>query len=54
VQWRDHAATLGRAARATVEERYSYERMVGAFESLYTETLQARHGVAAPAEMIAS
>jgi glycosyltransferase involved in cell wall biosynthesis len=55
IQWRSHAARLGRAARADVENRYSWDRMISSFERLYVEQL----GVHAPvrlaaAELIAS
>lgn len=36
-----HAARLGSAARQTIETRYSFERMVAAFEELYRESLKA-------------
>jgi glycosyltransferase involved in cell wall biosynthesis len=36
LQHPDRAAAFGRAARATIESRYSFERMVGAFEQLFT------------------
>jgi glycosyltransferase involved in cell wall biosynthesis len=35
----DTAVRLGRAARATIEERYSFDRMIAAFEQLYTSEL---------------
>jgi glycosyltransferase involved in cell wall biosynthesis len=55
IQWRSHAARLGRAARAEVESRYSWDTMISSFERLYLEQL----GVHAPvrlaeAELIAS
>jgi len=55
IQWTGHAATLGRAARRAVETRYSFDRMVAAYERLYGDEL-ARHAVAVPAtsEVIAS
>ena len=37
------AAALGDAARQTIERRYSYERMVNEFETLYAEELNDRH-----------
>jgi glycosyltransferase involved in cell wall biosynthesis len=40
------AGRLGAAARRTVAERYSFERMVAGFERIYLAEL-ARHGVAA-------
>jgi glycosyltransferase involved in cell wall biosynthesis len=36
------AARLGAAARAEARERYSFDRMVGAFEDLYVTALPAR------------
>jgi glycosyltransferase involved in cell wall biosynthesis len=36
------AASLGEAARAVVETRYSFDRMVAAFEAMYLERLAAR------------
>jgi glycosyltransferase involved in cell wall biosynthesis len=39
------AASLGAAAHATVEARYSFARMVGEFEALYLDELEAREGV---------
>jgi glycosyltransferase involved in cell wall biosynthesis len=55
IQWRSHAARLGRAARADVESRYSWDRMISSFERLYLEQLgvHARVRLAA-AELIAS
>jgi glycosyltransferase involved in cell wall biosynthesis len=55
IQWRSHAARLGRAARAEVEARYSWERMIAAFERLYLEQLgvHASMRLAAP-ELMAS
>ena len=55
IQWEGHAVTLGRAARRAVEARYSFGRMVSAFERLYLDQL-ARHAVLTPAtsEVIAS
>lgn len=55
IQWEGHAHTLGAAARRTVETRYSFDRMVGAFERLYLQEL-SRHALAArPAsEVVAS
>jgi glycosyltransferase involved in cell wall biosynthesis len=42
------AATLARSARQTIESRYSFERMVGAFEQLYlSELAVSRVGPAA-------
>jgi glycosyltransferase involved in cell wall biosynthesis len=45
---RDAASRLGSAARAQVVERYSFDRMVGAFESLYLAGLPARWPSPAP------
>jgi glycosyltransferase involved in cell wall biosynthesis len=55
IQWSGHAAALGRAARRAVEARYSFDRMVAAYERLYGDEL-ARHAVGSPAasEVIAS
>jgi glycosyltransferase involved in cell wall biosynthesis len=39
----DTAVRLGRAARATIEERYSFDRMIAAFEQLYTSELASSH-----------
>jgi glycosyltransferase involved in cell wall biosynthesis len=43
------AARLGSAARATIESRFSFDRMVSAFEDLYASVLSAtpakRNGV---------
>jgi glycosyltransferase involved in cell wall biosynthesis len=55
IQWCSHAARFGRAARAEVESRYSWDTMISSFERLYLEQL----GVHAPvrlaeAELIAS
>jgi L-malate glycosyltransferase len=50
IQWRRHAARLGRAARAEVEARYSWERMIASFERLYIEQL----GVHAPVRLAAT
>jgi glycosyltransferase involved in cell wall biosynthesis len=36
------AAAIGEAARAEVRQRYSFERMVSAFEDLYTSSLEQR------------
>jgi glycosyltransferase involved in cell wall biosynthesis len=36
------AAAIGRAARAAVQRRYSFDRMVGAFEDLYVSSLEQR------------
>lgn len=43
----DMAARLGRAARRTIEERFSFERMVTAFEQLYTSELASSRAGAA-------
>jgi glycosyltransferase involved in cell wall biosynthesis len=55
IGWNGHAAALGRAARHAVETRYSFDRMVSAYERLYTSEL-AKHAVVAPSpsEVIAS
>jgi glycosyltransferase involved in cell wall biosynthesis len=55
MQWDEHAARLGEAARRAVETTYSFERMVSSFERLYLEAL-AKHAVPAPApgELVAS
>jgi len=55
IQWSGHAAALGRAARRAVETRYSFDRMVAAYERLYGDEL-ARRAVVVPAtsEVIAS
>ncbi|HET7619375.1 MAG TPA: glycosyltransferase [Vicinamibacterales bacterium] len=41
-----HAAALGRAARAEVERRYRFDRMVAAFERLYFDELGAPRATA--------
>jgi glycosyltransferase involved in cell wall biosynthesis len=38
----ERAATLGAMARQTIEGRYSFQRMVAAFESLYLDALKQR------------
>ena len=44
----DRAARIAHAARQTIESRYSFERMVGAFEQLYlSEIAMSRIGAAA-------
>jgi len=55
MQWDTHAYGLGVAARRAVEARFSFERMVAAFERLYLDHL-ARHERAVPAasEVVAS
>ena len=50
IQWRSHATRLGQAARAEVEARYSWERMISSFERLYVEQL----GVHAPVRLAAT
>ena len=50
IQWRSHSARLGRAARAEVETRYSWDRMISSFERLYVEQL----GVHAPVRLAAT
>ncbi len=47
------ALALGRAARAVVRQRYSFDRMVGSFEDLYRSGLRAA-GVAGRAVEVAS
>jgi glycosyltransferase involved in cell wall biosynthesis len=55
IQWRSHAAALGRAARAEVASKYSFERMIAAFESIYLELLAVHAPVRlASTELIAS
>ncbi|MEP6593275.1 MAG: glycosyltransferase [Acidobacteriota bacterium] len=44
------AASLGRAARLAVRQRYSFDRMVGSFEDLYRTGLGAAAPVRSPAE----
>jgi glycosyltransferase involved in cell wall biosynthesis len=44
-----HASALGAAARREVVARYSFDRMLGAFEALYEFELHARHGLRAEA-----
>jgi hypothetical protein len=44
------AQRLGTAARATVAQRYSFDRMVDAFESLYESELAGRVGHADQAQ----
>lgn len=55
MQWERHAHALGEAARHAVAARYSFDRMVVAFERLYLDEL-ARQASAAPAasEVVAS
>ena len=43
-----HASVIGRAARAHVQQRYSFERMVSSFEQLYVSELAARSVSRAP------
>jgi glycosyltransferase involved in cell wall biosynthesis len=38
------AAAMGAAARATVLQQYSFDRMIASFEDLYLSSLQARLG----------
>ena len=45
----ERAAELGRAARQTVEARFSFDRMVSSFEALYLELLGRRAPRAEPA-----
>jgi L-malate glycosyltransferase len=55
IQWRSHATDLGAAARAVVEQQYSFEQMVGSFERLYLEALRPKRRIAvAASEMVAS
>jgi L-malate glycosyltransferase len=54
IQWRSHAVRLGRAARAQVESRYSWERMIASFEHLYIEQLNAHAPIRVSAELMAS
>ena len=54
IQWRSHAVRLGRAARAEVEARYSWERMISSFEHLYIEQLNAHAPVRVSTELMAS
>ena len=43
----DTATRMGRAARVTIEERYSFDRMIAAFEQLYaSELTSSRFGAA--------
>jgi glycosyltransferase involved in cell wall biosynthesis len=42
------ARRLGESARMQVRQRYSFERMVAAFEELYTAGLAARQVPSAP------
>jgi L-malate glycosyltransferase len=49
----DTAACLGRAARATIEERCSFDRMVSTFEQLYaSELASSRFGAARTREVM--
>jgi L-malate glycosyltransferase len=54
IQWPSHARRLGKAARAQVEARYSWERMVSAFQQLYLEQLAAHAPVRHASELMAS
>jgi L-malate glycosyltransferase len=54
IQWRSHAVRLGRAARAEVEARYSWERMIASFEHIYIEQLNAHAPVRVSTELMAS
>src|SRR5262245_33969105 len=49
-----HTARLGEAARAEASARYSFDRMVGAFEQLYLSELARRGLVSAEPELAAS
>ena len=42
------ASALGRAARADVQQRYSFERMVASFEHLYLSGLRRRVSESSP------
>jgi glycosyltransferase involved in cell wall biosynthesis len=50
----DLAARLGRAARADVEQRYSFDRMVAGFDHLYSSLLAQRGVALAPEPRLAS
>jgi glycosyltransferase involved in cell wall biosynthesis len=54
IQWRSHAARLGHAARAEVEARYSWDRMIAAFEHLYVEQVGVHADVRPATELMAS
>jgi L-malate glycosyltransferase len=54
IQWRSHAVRLGRAARAEVEARYSWQRMISAFERVYIEQLGVHAPVRLATELMAS
>jgi L-malate glycosyltransferase len=54
IQWRSHAVRLGRAARAEVEARYSWQRMISAFERVYIEQLGVHAPVRLASELMAS
>ena len=43
-----HAAALGQAAHAEIRQRYSFDRMVSAFENLYASTLERRVSAVTP------
>ena len=55
IQWDAHAAALGQAARSAVRARYSYDRMVAAYEGLFRDEL-SRHAAVVPVttEVVAS
>ena len=40
----ERAAALGAAARREIEARYGFDRMIAAFDDLYSSALRARHG----------
>jgi glycosyltransferase involved in cell wall biosynthesis len=46
------AETMGRAARRSIEERFSLDRMVTATERVYVDLLAARYGARVPAEWL--
>jgi glycosyltransferase involved in cell wall biosynthesis len=50
----DLASRLGRAARADVRERYSFDRMVAAFDHLYASLLERRGVALTPEPRLAS
>jgi glycosyltransferase involved in cell wall biosynthesis len=50
----DRAAALGRAARAEVERRFSFETMVSRFEHIYLAELAARAPRLATAQLLHS
>jgi L-malate glycosyltransferase len=54
IQWRSHAVRLGHAARAAVEARYSWDRMISEFEHLYMEQLGVHAPVRLSTQLMAS